>query len=157
MRTFLIVISNLFFICSVAFSQSEDKLSAEAEKYLNYNKFQLALPIYLKLNELYTDNPNYNFNVGYCYLNSPTEKRKAIPYFERAIKDTSSTSDVFPFVYYYLAQSYHFANRFDDAIKMYEKFKSYLSTYDDGIETRNEVTQKINQCNAGKLLLATIQ
>ncbi|MBI4945867.1 MAG: OmpA family protein [Bacteroidetes bacterium] len=155
MRIIQLVIFNIFFICSLAFSQSEKKLVVEAEKYINSSNFQSALSVYLKLQGLHSENPDYNFNVGFCYLNSPTEKHKSIPFFERAIKDTNSTSDVFPFVYYYLAQAYHFSSRFDDAIKMYEKFSSYLSLDEEGIMLRKEVVQKINQCKFGKVLAET--
>jgi hypothetical protein len=67
----------------VASAQPESemkKIFAEAESRSLFEEYELAIPLYLML-----DNPeNYNirYKIGVCYLNLPGEKDKAIPYLE---------------------------------------------------------------------------
>lgn len=96
--------------------------------------FPLALKNFKEAFEIDSTNANINFKMGLCYLNSETERNKAIIYLERAIKKTSKKyKDLDPSeksapvnAYFYYGQALHFSYKFDDAIANYEKFKSYL-------------------------------
>ena len=76
----------LFLITSFAsFAQKESKEFNEnfkkAQELTDNDRFDEALRIYLDLVKIDSLNSNLNFNIGICYLNSRTEKTKAIYYY----------------------------------------------------------------------------
>ena len=91
-----------------------------ANQLFSDNNFNDALVIYLSLEEENKENQKFNYKVGVCYLNTNIDKSNAIPYLEKVL--TFDSPD--PNTYYLLGRAYHFAYRFQDAIKMYEKFKA---------------------------------
>jgi len=91
-----------------------------ANQYFNDNNFNDALDIFLSVEEDYQEDQKFNYRVGVCYLNTNIDKSNAIPYLKKAL--VLGNTD--PNTYYLLGRAYHFAYRFNDAIKMYEKFKT---------------------------------
>ena len=79
----------LFFInISLGFSQKESyykRVFVDAEYYVLYEEYRDALPLYKELYKAGKNNPNINFRIGQCYLNTPGEKEKAILYLEKAV------------------------------------------------------------------------
>lgn len=133
-----------FFIISISFPGFSQKTPAkrvvdpkEAElKYFNEN-YKEALADYLILLEAEPGNEKYNFIIAVCYLKSNIDKKKAIPYLETILKAENKESDAL----YMLARAYHYAERFDDAIKTYTAFKErgkgtsdYLKNVDHDIQ-----------------------
>ena len=55
-----------------------DKKMEEASALLDSERYSEALKLYLPLEKSDSLNPDLNFNIGICYLNSRTEKIKAI-------------------------------------------------------------------------------
>lgn len=92
----------------------------EAAAKLKLGNYEDALVDYLQLLNQDPKNVIYNYNVGVCYLNSNVSKAKAIPYLEIVTRKEKHD----PNADYLLARAYHYANRFDDAITMFQKFKS---------------------------------
>ena len=130
-----------------------------AESYLNDGNFQDALPLFLFLDTLTPGNPNVDFNVGVCYINSFLDKTKAIPYLEKAIGNISLdyagnpdevTSPIFAF--YYLGRAYLIDYKIPDAIKYFEKFKYYLTENDKDL--LKDVNREIEMCYNAKKLMA---
>ena len=77
----LIVASFIFFISiNISFGQTENKEFAEAEKLFADELFAGALPRYLDLLKSDPSNVNLNFKAGVCYLNSRSQKIKAVDY-----------------------------------------------------------------------------
>jgi len=147
------IFSIVFFIAICASAQKQKKLEKKASKLFENEQYSVALPLYLSLHEKYPLNTKYNFYTGLCYLYSSSNNDKAISYFESAIKDSVSYEE-YIYSHYYLAQVYHYANRFDDAIKLLEKYKSFIYTEDrEGIELLKLVNRKIDMCNNGKELV----
>lgn len=116
MRNLFIVV--LFLIATTLFSQ--EITSKIASENFNQGDFNLALKNYLELAKQEPENVKYNYRIGVCYLNTNIDKAKAVSYLEKALK--SEEAD--PNTGYLLGRAYHFAYRFNDAIKMYEQFKS---------------------------------
>lgn len=113
-----------FFCVNLAIAQDGDdgytKVTPEsALAKFKVENYEDALIDYLQL--LNEDNKNiqYNYNVGVCYLNSNLNKAKAVPYLE--IVNRNEKHD--PNSLYLLGRAYQFANRFDEAIKSFNKFK----------------------------------
>ncbi|RMG81747.1 MAG: hypothetical protein D6707_04255, partial [Bacteroidetes bacterium] len=96
-------------------SPAEFKEKFEEANVLTEDKFyNLALPIWLKLLEQDPENANLNFRVGECYYHIPNQKRKSLPYFEKAIKNVKKNYDPYSpnedgakvDAYYYIAHVY---------------------------------------------------
>lgn len=104
------------------FAQDEDIKKVDPydadKKFLNGN-YELALDDYLSLLDKDPKSDKYNYNIAICYLNTNISKAKAIPYLE--ILTHKPKYD--PNAMYLLARAYHYAFRFDDAIKAFNTFK----------------------------------
>src|ERR1700752_3407859 len=63
-----------------------------AEDAITYNRYDKALPHYLYLLGVDSNNFDYNFKTGICYANLPEHKDESVKYFLKAsqvrVKDT---------------------------------------------------------------------
>jgi hypothetical protein len=115
------------------------------DKFTNGN-FDAALDDYLQLLEGDSKNEKYNYRVGVCYLNTNISRKKAIPYFEVVTREPKYEPDAM----YLLGRSYHFAYRFDDALKCYNKFKADGRGTADNLK---DVDREIQNCYNAKELM----
>jgi hypothetical protein len=134
---------------SLVFAQDEssekvDSYSAD-KKFLAGN-YESALDDFLTLLEKDPKNEKYNYNIAICYLNTNINKSKAIPYLE--ILTHKSKYD--PNAMYLLGRAYHYANRFDDAIKAYNSFKQ---TGRGNADNLADVDRQIQFCINAKELM----
>lgn len=137
-------------LVSIAFAQSDDVPTSQAERLFNNGKYKEAIPQLQKLLKKQPKNAKYNFYLGFCYFHSPTEQLKSIPYFEVAEKDKST--DFYYDLKYYLGQAYHLANKFDKAIAEFQSMKEAISPTRSGQELLNDINRRIEMCNIGKSL-----
>ena len=101
------------------YSASERKLLKTANNHFDAGQYEKALPIYMQLDSI-LDDINLRYQIGLCFLKSRYEKEKSIKYLEEAYV---SAGTLVPLdVIWYLADAYHVAYRFDDAIKEYNKY-----------------------------------
>jgi tetratricopeptide (TPR) repeat protein len=111
-------------ISFLTFSQTDEEVRKvspqEAEAKLNAGNYEEALDDFLNLLAQDSKNEKYNYNVAVCYLNTNINKAKAIPYLELLTHKPKCD----PNAWYLLGRAYHYANRFDDAINTYTKFKA---------------------------------
>ena len=134
------------------------EMFVSAEGDLLFEDYAEALPKYLSLLQTYPENYNLYFRIGQCYLNTPGEKEKAIPFLETAaqninpdyrrgkLRETGAPPDVL----YFLANAYRISNDFDRAVETYELFLGDVDTemYDTSL-----VRFQIETChNAGKMM-----
>lgn len=120
-----------------------DKL---ANEYFSKNNFEQALKEYQILLKNDTSNDKFKYRIAVCYLNTNIDKTKAIPYLEEAIKNERADANS----YYLLGRAYHFANRFDEAVKMYETFKKLAVGSTQNIK---DVEKQIEYCYNAKELV----
>jgi tetratricopeptide (TPR) repeat protein len=119
-KYFLLIL--LSCITSIYFSQEDGltKVSPEAaNSKLKLGNYEDALIDYLQLLNDDPRNETYNYYVGVCYLNNYMNKAKAVPYLEIVVRKEKHD----PNADYLLGRAYQFANRFDDAITIFKKFK----------------------------------
>ncbi len=157
-------IEGLFIAVFVAFSVfAQDKTCLKkkhkADDFFQANKYHEALALYLHLNATcktsLLDPNELNYKIGLCYYYSESEREKAIPYLKTYIANTDSTVDA----HFFLAKTYHYLNRFDEAIVEYEKFKHYV--LNDTLQYGHEIVDKviesvdheIKRCNYGKSII----
>jgi tetratricopeptide (TPR) repeat protein len=91
----------------------------EAANKMKLGNYEDALTDYLQLLNEDNRNESYNYNVGVCYLNNTMNKAKAVPYLEIVTRKEKHD----PNADYLLGRAYQYANRFDDAISTFKKFK----------------------------------
>ena len=131
-------------------------ISAEGD--LLFEDYAEALPKYLSLLQIYPENYNFYFRIGQCYLNTPGEKDKAIPFLETAVENINSDYRRGKFreagapydALYFLANAYRIANNFEKALETYDLFLKDVDTemYDTAL-----VRFQIQTCdNARKMM-----
>ena len=160
----LIFIALNFFV-SISSGQTKKEMKIkffEAEMYLLYEEYPEALPLYLELEEYSPENINYKYRVGICFLNSPGEKEKALPYLQQAVlninpkyKEGRFGEQMAPYdAYFYLGDAYRVTNQLDKAI---ETYKVFLEGLDNRLYDSTIVKNQIDACyNAKKLMSAPL-
>ena len=131
-----------------------------AEGYTASLDYGQAILLLKQLDSITPSNSNINYKLGLCYFNSSNDKKQAISYFEKAIKNISSSyksiyneTNAPVMAYYYLGKSYHNEYMFKEAIKNFEKYKTYISK-NDGSSIK-EVDRSIEMCQNGIKLMNT--
>lgn len=126
-------------------AQSKDRkvLINKAEAKFKTGNYDEALDDYLQLVIDEPKNPEFNYNLGVCYLNSNGVKSKAVPYLEIVVRSENPN----PKAEYLLGRAYQYANRFDDALNYFEKYKSKAKKDDPLLK---EVELEIQHCINGK-------
>lgn len=116
-----------------------------AKDFFDKHNYSSAIKVYSLLLKKEPKNIEYNQKIAQSYLLSNSIKAKAIPPLEFLIRQEKFPDDV----WLDLGNAYHSANRFDDAIKAYNKFRE--KTKD---KTRIEnVNRLIEQCHNGAELV----
>ncbi len=108
----------------------------DALDFADKGSYDQALKLFLKLDSLFPRNPNLKFNIGVCYVRSASDKTKAIPYLEKAIKNISSShkgewndSTASIDSYFFLGKAYFFDSRFDQAISSFTHYKDLVNKF----------------------------
>lgn len=148
MKKIFVSVILLCLISLQSVSQSKDvkALSSSAEEKLKSGNYEDALDDYLQLLTLDKKNENYNYNTAVCYLNTNINKAKAVPYLEIVVRNEKHN----PNADYLLGRAYQYANRFDDAISSFEKFKKNSKGNDENLR---EVELQIQHCINAKELI----
>jgi tetratricopeptide (TPR) repeat protein len=134
----------LFYAQEEAATKVTPDAAASKMKVGNYED---ALVDYLQLLNTEPRNELYNYNAGICYLNTNSNKAKAVPYLEIVTRKDKYNHEAD----YLLARAYHYAGRYDDAIKMYENYKIYLSKQSKSNDV--DVNNQIQYCQNAKELV----
>ena len=74
----------LLFICgtfSPSFSQNGHQ---QIDELINEGNFEEAIQLCKTKLEEQPDNPDLNFKIGYCYMNTPLKKAESIPFLVKA-------------------------------------------------------------------------
>lgn len=141
------IVLSFFIICANAQDKKDFKvLTASAENKFKVENYEDALEDYLQLTAIDSKNESVNYNTAVCYLNTNINKAKAIPYLEIVTRNEKHN----PNADYLLGRAYQYANRFDDAILSFEKFKKNAKGNEDNLK---EVEQQIQHCINAKELI----
>ena len=136
------------------------RVFVDAEYFLLYEDYRDALPLYQELHNAFPNNSNIAYRLGLCYLNLPNEKQKAIPFFEKALKDVSESyregffteSQAPREVYFYYGKALRIAYDFDKAIEVFNKYKSLLNDHETN--ENSLVNHELNSIEYAKKLMA---
>jgi tetratricopeptide (TPR) repeat protein len=154
----LLQLITLLFLSAAVSAQSNvemKKIFTEAESCNLFEEYELANPLYLLLDS--PDNFNIKYKIGTCYLNTPGEKDKAIPYLESAIKHSSYDAKINSFrekrapldAYFFLAKAYMINNELEKALSTFNKFKTLAQETEQkgGMKNLAYIDQQIQACN----------
>ncbi len=152
MRFGLLLIFVMLLNCSNAYSQAknEDDLKKQANTYFENDEYNNAYKLYSQLVSLYPKDAEYNYRLGVCMLFTEPDKKKPYSYLKIA---TNNTNDAPKDAKFYLAKTYHINYRFDDAIKLYEEYKTIGS---QSAIKKLQVDREIEACRNGKRLLSNL-
>jgi WD40-like Beta Propeller Repeat len=142
----------LVFLFSTYCIKAQDKnLKDDAAYYFDNKDYKKAYELYDKLLTQTPTNLEYKFRLGYCCLNYPDKKMRAIELFED-LKKTDKSTDI----NCYLGKAYRINYKFDQAIVAYNQFLT-----DKGTKIKEEDKQLIEDaklglknCSNGKELIA---
>lgn len=148
----------LLFVNSIQSQTSEDQFLF-ADDLVEDGNFHKALSIYLNLLSEDPQNANLNFKIGYCYLNTSTEKSKSITYLESASKQIADNYRATNFketgapleVLFYLGKAYHVNYRIDDAEKTFLDLKKKLGSNEE--EFTSEIDHELDACRVARVLI----
>jgi len=156
---FLTALFALLLFANVTQSQTSSEVYIQAEDLLEDGNYYKALDIYQKLLNESPNNANLNFKVGFCYLNTATDKSKAIPYLEFASNNLNENYKTGDFneqgapieTLFFLGRAYHVNYRIDDAERILFQLKNQAVTTDQTfIESINH---ELTSCQAARLLM----
>tara|TARA_Y100000589_G_scaffold110243_1_gene104776 strand:- start:32481 stop:34019 length:1539 start_codon:yes stop_codon:yes gene_type:complete len=133
------IIKLIFIIFFPFYLSAQESNLSQANQLFNDGNFKAALESYLSVYEQYKDDPKVNYRIGVCYLNTNIDKSEAVKYLEKVIASEKPN----PNAYYLLGRAYHYAYKFNEAIKMYEKFKSLSKGTDFNLK---DVDHQIEYC-----------
>lgn len=162
LRRFTVILTSFLLPLSIQSQNRTDynQKFTEGNLLILEGNYVQALKNFLWARNIDSTNANINYKIGLCYLNTITERTKALPYLEKAVTNTvkryndidatEKAAPVTAFLYY--GQALHLNYKFDEAIANYEKFKSLL--YEKQDKLLNEVNRYIEISNNAKLLVA---
>jgi outer membrane protein OmpA-like peptidoglycan-associated protein len=149
-KIFLVYVLLIPAIHSFSQTSGEDMFYI-AEGYIDNENFEGAINLYQRMLDEDPNNPQINFKLGFCYLNSVDQKEKSIEYIEKSVKTSSKKikkSAEYLGWCYYLARAYQATYRFDDALNQYLSLKNLTKNK----QLLDIIDKEINNCNEGKTL-----
>ena len=119
----------------VAEEEENDKLKGEekeeyylADDLIENENFKDAITLYTKLLKFFPKNPDINFKIGFCYLNSAEERNKSIEYLAKAVeyakekKEETYLNDYF----FYLGRAYRSNYKIKEALATFKELRERL-------------------------------
>jgi outer membrane protein OmpA-like peptidoglycan-associated protein len=117
------------FIINISSAQKDDIYIAEDLIYSE--DFNQAIQLYQQIVKLEPENPLFQYNLGFCYLNTRLRKDSSIICFNNALNMYSKRKHKgiinLDEVNFYLGRAYRVTNNFDSAIIILEKLESKTS------------------------------
>jgi len=102
---------------SKSYKKDQKRIWSEANYFYEAEDYEMALTLYANIYLMDEDYDVINFRIGKCYFNIPGEKKKAIPYFQKA-KAAGYTE-----AYFWLGRAYHIEEQFSQEKKHYQIYK----------------------------------
>jgi tetratricopeptide (TPR) repeat protein len=138
---------------------SYKKLIQEGNYLQIEEEYGQALEVYKQAYAIDSSSANINYNLGFCYLKSQSQKKKAERYLAKAVTNVTKNygDDIFEkkapvMAYFYFGQSKHINYKFDEAVEQYTKYQSFLKSSDK--KERAEVDRYIQISKNAKEFVA---
>lgn len=146
----------LFFILfSTQFFKAQNAKNTYREKFIEGNhlmvekNYPLALVNFKEAYLIDSSSANINYKLGVCYLQSGSQKYKAVYHLEKAVQNTThnySEDNVYEtkaseFAYYYLGEAYRISYNFIASYVNFKKFKDMVGSKNP--ELTSEIDKQI--------------
>jgi hypothetical protein len=105
--------------------------------------YKMAIVEYEKLVNYDPEDGDFNYKLGMCYMNTPSDKSKAIQYFVKAADKKDAPKDV----YYHMGNALLAAGLFDEAVEAFEKYKEVNKGQ---VNAKFNLDQHVEYCYNGK-------
>lgn len=115
---FILIFGNILLLGQRNNAPRLDGEKATANEYYGYGNFRKALEEFKLLLRQDARNIDYNYKIAQCYLILDEDKTKAIHHLEYVVETNKEL--IYPIVE--LGKAYMYAERFDDAMKCFEKY-----------------------------------
>ncbi len=121
-----------------------------AEAFIENENFTQAIDFYRRFLKQDPNNPELNYKLGFCLLNTTNGKEASIPYLQKSTelfkKKKGEKSPDYVENYFYLARAYRASYQFDKAEQMFAELKN---------DTKNkkliqEIEDEQNLCEVGR-------
>jgi len=152
-KIFLLGITCLMFIQASAQAPNRTSLEATARGYFDAYYYHKALPLYLQLDSLYPETPDYLYPISICYLNENNDER-ALIFMEKCLQHP----ELYPHTLnFYSGRCYHLLHKMDDALKYYNRYLNELKNSRKSIKKNKkriaEVERLMDMCKNGKEMM----
>lgn len=134
------------FVAPAQTEKDSKTLQSEAESKLQKENYEEALELYQQLVATNPKSETFNYNLAVCYLNTNINKAKAVPYLEIVSRMENHN----PNADFLLGRAYQYANRFDDAVDAFGKFKKNKKGSEKNLQ---DVDLMITHCMNAKELI----
>lgn len=121
---------------SITAQNNQDESFYISEGYIESENFDNSIKLYERVLDEEPDNPDVNFKLGFCYLNTPDKKHKAIPYIQKAVgyfekkkKRIKKHKKDYLEYSFYLAKAYYASGKLDTALYHYKRLKQVSDKY----------------------------
>ena len=152
MRKFLLL---FFILFSSQFIKAQNAKNTYREKFIEGNhlmvekNYPLALVNFKEAYLIDSSSANINYKLGVCYLQSGSQKYKAVYHLEKAVQNTThnySEDNVYEtkaseFAYYYLGEAYRISYNFIASYVNFKKFKDMVGS--KNAELTSEIDKQI--------------
>ncbi len=136
-RLVILAFLSVFFISQINSQEyyELEEMFLDADSWFFYEDYQEALPLFLRVLEADSLNYNVMYKIGFCYLHTPGQKNKSIPYLENAIKKTTfnyrnntyAEREAPVDALFYLGNAYLVNNQINEAIDAYSGFQNKIN------------------------------
>ena len=158
-RFFTFISLCLIFTASQAQDKNFKNWFQAAQEHMLYEEYADALKKYKLIESHGQLNSNVAFSMGICYMNVENQIESAIPYFEKAVQNTSATYKEGNYketaspeeAWFYLGKAYRLLGQYTKAIDAYREFKARLNASD--LYYQDFLTLQIESCgNAERMM-----
>jgi len=144
----------ILFACSASLLAGQSSMpgAAEAEYLFAHKRYVLVTSHYENLLAKDSLSGDLNYKLGVCYMNSRSQKEKAIPCFRRALKAGLKDQILSEQVSKQLADACYASGYYEEAIQHYENYKTFISPRKEAGILLHEINKQIEICVAEKEL-----
>ncbi len=118
----------------------------DAAEHFKQHNYIMALPMYKELTKREPNETDYQYKAGLCYLWTQIDKKAAVPYLEKAVKDPKCKPDA----WFWLGRAYHLAGKLPEALKALNHYKELVAKDKVEAEKTDHLIEQVH--NAEQLL-----
>lgn len=126
----LILLISLTTTISAQTKKELEETYKDANSYFYFEDYEEAVALYLQVYKHQPNNSNLNYRIGFCYLNIPGSKQKAINHLQKAAANTTRIYNEESILetrapidaIFYLGNAYFVNNQIDKALEEYKRF-----------------------------------